>query len=70
MLKMRIFGTICPECKRFVPLGKIEIQDNAPPSGLHDRLREISWQSELAICENPECESRTICSLGQTIFQA
>jgi hypothetical protein len=70
MLEMRIFGTICHNCKRFVPLGKIEIEANAPPSKLHDKLREESWQSEWASCENPECGSKTFCARDQTIFQA
>jgi hypothetical protein len=70
MLEMRIFGTICQECKRFVPLGKIEIEANAPPSKLHDKLREIGWQEDWATCENPECGSKTFCERDRTIFQA
>lgn len=70
MLKMRTFGTTCQNCKRFVPLGKIEIEENAPPASLHDKLREKGWQGDWAICENPKCESKTFCELDQAIFQA
>ena len=70
MLEIRFFGTICQSCKRFVPLGKIEIEANAPPSDLRDKLRETGWQSDWAICESPECGSKTFCERDQTIFQS
>ena len=70
MLTMRTFGTICQECKRFVPLGEIESEDSAPHSTLHHSLREIAWQSDWVVCENPKCKSRTFCVLDQTVFQA
>lgn len=70
MLEMRFFGTTCQVCKRFVPLGKIEIEANAPLSDLRDRLREIGWQSDWATCENPECGSKTFCERDRAILQA
>jgi len=70
MLEMRFFGTTCQECRRFVPLGKIDIEANAPPSDLHDKLREIGWKDAWATCEREGCESKTFCRLDQTILQA
>jgi hypothetical protein len=70
MLETRFFGTTCQGCKGFVPLGEIEIEANAPPSKLRDRLREIGWKDDWAICENPECGSRTFCTLDQAILRA
>jgi hypothetical protein len=70
MLGMRAFGKSCPECRQFVQFGKIEIQDNAPPSQLHDKLREADWQSDWVFCENPKCESKTFGELGQMILKA
>jgi hypothetical protein len=69
MLRMRTFGTTCPECKKFVPLGKVEIEDNAPPSMLHAMLREKNWQGDWAVCENQECKSKTFCERDRTILQ-
>lgn len=68
MQQMMYFGCTCQVCKRFVPLGEIEIEPNAPPSKLHARLREIGWQDEWAICEVPKCASRTPVMLDRTIL--
>jgi len=70
MPEMRIFGVICQECKRFVPLGKIEIEATAPPSKLYDKLREIGRKEDWGVCGNPECETKTFCVRDRTIFQA
>jgi hypothetical protein len=68
MRKMMYFGAICQVCKRFVRLGKIETETNAPPSTLHARLQETNWQQDEAICENPKCGSRTPVTRSQTIL--
>jgi hypothetical protein len=68
MQQMMFFGCICRACKRFVRLGKIELEHNAPPSKLHAKLQETGWEQDEAICEYPECGHKTLASRGRTIL--
>jgi len=70
MRELQTFGKLCPECKQFVQFGEIDIPNHAPPSQLHDKLRETGWQSDSVLCENPKCGSRTFGELDQMILKA
>lgn len=66
--QLMYFGAICQICKHWVPLGEICIEPNAPPSKLHERLQEEDWREDWAICEAPECGSKTFVKRDRTIL--
>jgi len=41
--QLMYFGYICQECRRFSPLGEIDIEPNAPPSKLHELIQGRNW---------------------------
>jgi hypothetical protein len=68
MQQMMYFGYTCSGCKNAERLGKIEIEPNAPPSKLHERLRLIPWQTESVLCLRAGCKTRTFVPIEKTIL--
>jgi hypothetical protein len=61
------FGTACQECHKFVPLGQIDIEDNASPSELRRKLTAQKWPGDWGYCER--CDVKTPCDLATNTNQ-
>lgn len=68
MPEMRLYGTICPTCKRSIGLGKIEIKDGAQLEDLRHALSQTGWQGETAKCDDSTCGGIKVCGLNDLIF--
>jgi len=66
MREMRIYGTVCPNCKRSIELGKVELERSAPLAELRRALAEQGWQGEAVKC--PVCKVGNLCGPDDLIF--
>ena len=70
MPQTMFFGYTCSECKNANRLGKIEIEPNAPPSALHELLRQQNWEERSETCPRQGCEAITYVTLNKVILLA
>lgn len=64
---MMRFGVACQECGRFVPLGKVDIAENAASSQLRAKLADQRFVGDWGDCEG--CNAKTYCELDKAIVE-
>ncbi len=68
MQRIRIYGTVCPQCKKSFVMGKVPLEDGAQLADLRRALAERGWTNEWVTCPNLECNAGKLCGPDDLIF--
>jgi len=62
MTKTISYGTNCPICKQFVPIGDVELPIGATQSDFQQSPTYTNWQLDKVTCSDPKCRTEMWCS--------
>jgi hypothetical protein len=64
----RIYGMICPECRKPFPLGDVRLPLSSNLVDLHHALIKQELEPEFRFCPNPRCKALVYTTIEKLIF--
>lgn len=68
MPETKTYGVICNTCKRWFPIGEVELEKGAQLADLRDKLAGENWKPRVVTCPRPKCNAATLAELRKLLF--
>ena len=68
MDEVRLYGIVCPICRKTTAIGKVRLQPNAQLADLRKAVCQAGWKPDEVFCEHKGCDTKIVPVLDHLIF--